>query len=210
MSSNKILSTSPDNSIRDEDSDNCFEDINQILSKDSCFDFHDNIWDKLSSGRRNLHPSFWESDNVARCIDEDYELIGITRGVHILVGAQPMVLGLCPTIAVDAIPGVLNKQVTLVPSGLLSENKKKRFLNFHNQMTLAQFREAVGNARVSTRETASSYNFMSNNCASFPLDILTWLGIDFKGVYREAVTTLVLRGIMSSKETTDKVMSVVR
>ena len=210
-SSNENLSTHLEYS-RDEDGDNsCFEDINQILSMDTCFDFHDNIWDRLSSGRHNLHPSFWESDNIATCINEDYELIGFTHGVHILVGAQPIVLGSCPTIAVDAIPGLFDKQVTLVPSsGFLSENQKKRFLNFHNQMTLAQFREAVGNARISTRETSSSYNFMSNNCATFPLDILSWLGIDFKGVHREAVTALVLKGLTSSKETTDKVTSVVR
>lgn len=203
--SNENLST------QDEDGDSCFEDINQILSMDTCFDFHDNVWDRLSSGRHNLHPSFWESDNIATCINEDYELIGLTHGVHILVGAQPIVLGRCPIIAVDSIPGLFDKQVTLVPSsGFLSENQKKRFLNFHNQMTLAQFREAVVNARISTKETSSSYNFMSNNCATFPLDILSWLGIDFKGVHREAVTTLVLKGLMSSKETTDKVMSVIR
>lgn len=210
------MSTPPEHK-RDEDSDNCcFEDINQILSnsKDKlCFDFHDTVWDRLSSGRQKLHPSFWESDIVSNCIDEDYELIGFTHGVHILVGAQPIVLGLCPTIAVDAIPGIFHKHVTFVPPRLLTENQKKRFLNFHNQMTLAQFRKAVDNARISIREDfsdSSSYNFMHNNCANFPLDILAWLGIDFKRVHREAVTTLVLKGLMSSKETTDKVMSVVR
>ena len=45
--------SSPPEHKRDEDSDNCcFEDINQILSntKDKlCFDFHDNVWDRLSS-----------------------------------------------------------------------------------------------------------------------------------------------------------------
>ena len=104
---------------------------------------------------------------------------------------------------------IFHKHVTLVPStGLLSENQKKKFLNFHNQMTLAQFREAVDKARISSREDFSdfsSYNFMNNNCATFPLDILAWLGIDFKRVHREAVTALVLKGLMSSKETTDKV-----
>ena len=211
---NVVRSPDPAHS-RDEFNDNsCFENINQILSKkNTCFDFHDNVWDRLRSGRQKLNPpTFWESDNVARCIHEDYELIGLTYGIHILVGAQPIVRGPCPTIAVDAIPGS-HKHVTFVPPKFLSENQKKKFLNFHNQMTLAQFREAVDKARISSREDfsdSSSYNFMNNNCATFPLDILAWLGVDFKRVHREAVTALVLKGLMSSKETTDNVMSVVR
>ena len=73
----------------------------------------------------------------------------------------------------------------------------------------------MDNARISSREDfsdSSSYDFMSNNCASFPLDILAWLELTSKGYIeksRGSDNSYVLKGLMSSKETTDKV-SVVR
>ena len=64
-------------------------------------------------------------------------------GVHIHCWGTANSRGPCPTIAVDAIPGIFHEHVTLVHSGLLSENQKKKFLNFHNQNDPCTIREAV-------------------------------------------------------------------
>lgn len=212
----------------------CFDDINHILSKDMCFD-SSTAGNSITNGvsishrirdRKRLHPSFWENDNVASCINEDYELVGITyAGIHIFVGAQP-ILGHnydhqpshpCPIVAVDAawgdptVRGEIYKHATLIEDEFSEDEKKNSYL-FRNRMTLKDFRDAVENANISSSDFAdsSAYDFLDNNCATFPLDILSELGIDFKGEHREAVTSLILRGLLSTKETVSVVMDIVR
>ena len=202
----------------------CFEDINQILSVDRCFD-QDEVLFRRMKDRHKLETSFWERDRLDACMNKDYELIGFTHGVHILVGAQPIQrkhnhylspLYKCPIVVVDAAPssynpgGNLYKHALLIYDGLTNEEKKKSY-SFHNQMALKHFRDAVENARAHVNDIGShSYDFMSDNCATFGLDIIAELGIDYKGLHRKAITASVVRGFMSSEETTNKVMDVIR
>ena len=207
--------------------DTCLQDITRILQgggdggdDGQCLVDADEDWRAADLRRGHLRklmePSFWSEEKVARCWTDDYELAFVVVGPHVIVFALPHAHKsndlTCPIVATDAAPlaegGVLEKHITLVEDGLTQEEKENS-VYFGNHMTMKDYHVAVENARTQHVETVR-YDFVTDNCATFALDVAVGLGIDYKERHRKEVTDLVVRGLMKYELKKNNLIALIR
>ena len=184
---------------------------------------------RRSRARHLLDATFWELDEIANCWTADYELALYSMG-HLFIAAIPHNYDIsdpsnksssCPIIAVDAgysqeeagkksanheeNPKTLSKHVLVV-----NDLPKDGVLHFGNRMKLRNFYNAVEAART-TSEESSSFDITANNCATFPLDVMSGLHINYKGkdMYRDLVNYIV-DGLMKSDKTKEHILGAVK
>ena len=132
--------------------------------------------------RRRMTETFWQTDDIAKCWTEQYNLVGYNLAGHSVLGAIPSdSTSTCPKIAVHAAFGD-DKNAELYKMALLLEAVPEEGLfEFGVSMSLRKFYAAVDHARVSYGgEGAQTYNVVSDNCHVFIFDVLAYLQVPYK------------------------------
>jgi len=147
------------------------------------------------------------------CLNEDYKLAVQALDSHLMVVAVPQERAKCPMVVADAgyikdyqeldykdgVP-VLAKHLTIMEINSVAEDEIKSMLIFGNVMTLTHFYSAVQIARTSADKDSPLHGIVGN-CATFLLDVMTDLQIDFgKKDMEVKLIHFVSQALMKSKE----------
>jgi hypothetical protein len=132
---------------------------------------------------------------------------------HLLVVAVPQEGTTCPMVVADSgytqdsqvvdyeegVP-VLSKHLTIMEVNSVTEDEIKSMLFFGNALSLAGFYNAVQVARTSASKQSSLHGIVGN-CATFILDVMTDLQIDFgKKDMQTELIKFVTQALMKSEE----------
>jgi hypothetical protein len=183
---------------------------------------------KVRYGRRLVTSSFWERDEVALCLSDEYDLLLYTNGHLVIVSAPSDPTSQCPIFAIDAgyavLPQTENKddeEFQAVSSAPEVDIKTlaKYFTVVHRddfgsfdtldlgyKMPLRKFYLAVENARTSVK-TEEDYDIIDNNCAIFILDVLAYLKLPYKETnMKRSLVNYVADGLIENEEVKNKIL----
>jgi len=147
------------------------------------------------------------------CLGEHYKLAVQALESHLLVVAVPQEGINCPMVVADSgytldsqeldyeegVP-VLSKHITIMEPNHVTEDEIESMLFFGNVMSLEGFYDAVQIARTSASKKSSLHGIVGN-CATFILDVMTDLQIDFgKKDMQTELINFVVQALMKSEE----------
>jgi len=145
--------------------------------------------------RRALSETDLVSDMKLRgsesCLKEHYKLAVQAVGSHLVVAALPQGGSTCPVAVADSgydkdsqevryaegVP-VLAKHLTLMEPDSLTEEELESMLFLGNGASLKAFYDAIQSARTSASKDSAIHGVVGN-CATFILDVMTDLQVDF-------------------------------
>lgn len=146
------------------------------------------------------------------CLEEDYELAVQAMGSHLVIAALPHVGSNCPMAVADSgyikdqevrytegVP-VLTKHLTIMDSDSITEEDRESMLLIGNIISLTAFHDAIQSARTSASKGSAIYGVVGN-CATFILDIMTDLQVDFrKKEMRTKLANFVTQALMGAED----------
>ena len=147
------------------------------------------------------------------CLNEDYKLAVQALDSHLMVVAVPQERAKCPIVVADAgyikdyqeldykdSVSLLAKHLTIMEINSVAEDEIKSMLIFGNVVTLTHFYSAVQIASTSADKDSPRHGIFGN-CATFLLDVMTELQIDFgKKDMETQLTHFILQALLKSKE----------
>ena len=137
---------------------------------------------KTGNQYRRMTETFWQTDDIAKCWTEQYNLVGYNLAGHSVLGAIPSdSTSTCPKIAVHAAFGDDKNAELYKTATLLEAVPEEGLFEFGVSMSLRKFYAAVDHARVSYGgEGAQTYDVVSDNCHVFIFDVLAYLQVPYK------------------------------
>merc|ERR1711966_618379 len=167
--------------------------------------------------RRALSETDLVSDMKLRgdesCLEAPYKLAVQAIGSHLVVAALPEGDSNCPVVLADSgyikdsqevryVDGVpaLTKHLTLMEPNSVTEEDLKSLLFIGNVVSLQAFYDAIQSARTSASKDSVIHGVVGN-CATFILDVMTDLQLDFgKKEMQIEIINFVAQALMGSED----------